>query len=475
LAEADNLRRIMGKKKEGKMIEQRDVFVTRAIRKGIDKVIAEKVFEDMAYFAGYGFNKSHSAAYALIAYQTAFLKANYPVQFMAALLSSEMNNTDKLVDYINECKDMDVPILPPDVNESFSGFTVVGNSIRFGLAAIKNVGKSAINRITQERIQNGKFKSLCEFLSRIGASVVNRRVNESMIRCGAFDSMGFFRSQLMEGLDAAMGYAARGQQDRINGQITLFEHEESFESPEPEVPTVDEWPSSEIFIGEKELLGFYVTGHPLSEYTNTIKMLTRDRLSQLPNINDGSEIIIGGVFNRITVKMNKRNEKWAIAHLEDLEAMSDLLFFSKVYDKLSAKIKEDTPVIVFARVDRRDDTPKLIANDIINLDDSISERIIGIKINIDNNTVSENDLEKLRELLLLYSGNCNVSFWFDVSQGKKFGVCAGKKYRVSPSIDLSIKIEEIIGTGKVSIKLRKEFVDDNKNRKRWNKPQEILS
>ncbi|HWT81819.1 MAG TPA: DNA polymerase III subunit alpha, partial [Candidatus Methylomirabilis sp.] len=277
MGEADILRRAMGKKNPELMAEQRKKFVDGAMAHGVSEKKAERIFGFMEQFAGYGFNKSHSAAYAIIAYQTAYLKANYPVEFMAALLTSEMADTDKIVKYIEECRAMGIEVMPPDVNESSNDFTVVGDKIRFGLVAVKNVGEAAIQSILNTRRERGRFRDLFDFCERADLRLVNKRVIESLIKCGAFDSLGARRSQLVSVVDKAMEAAASTQRDRAHGQVSLLDVLSStggVRRNPPSLPDLPEWDRSQLLAGEKETLGFYITGHPLAEYRGLIAKYT---------------------------------------------------------------------------------------------------------------------------------------------------------------------------------------------------------
>ncbi|NIP89018.1 MAG: DNA polymerase III subunit alpha, partial [Gammaproteobacteria bacterium] len=267
LGDADILRRAMGKKKQEEMAKQREKFLEGCRANKIPPKKAERIFDLMAKFAEYGFNKSHSAAYALVAYQTAYLKYHHRTAFMAAMLTSEKDNTDKILAYIGDCKASGINILPPDVNESMRDFSVVGEAdMRFGLAAVKNVGEGAIDSVIEARAEKGPFTSLVDFCERVDGRKANRRVLESLIKCGAFDFAGARRAQLMAGLDRAMEIAAGHQRDRASGQSRIFDLMGG-ESDEQEVklPNVPEWPERERLANEKEALGFYITGHPLAQ------------------------------------------------------------------------------------------------------------------------------------------------------------------------------------------------------------------
>ena len=262
----------MGKKKHDEMAKQKTLFISGCNKKGIAEKLAEKLFDQMAFFAGYGFNKSHSAAYALVTYQTAYLKAHYPTEFMAALLTSEMGNTDKMVGYFTECRELGLKILPPDANQSLKNFSVVPEGIRFGLAAIKNVGESAVDIVLEARDQDGPFTSFVDFCCRLDSQKVNKRVLEGLIKVGAFDSMRTSRASLFAVLDQAMDHAATIQRNKREGQTSLFELAPEDTSAEEDkgfgftIPQKPEWSQIELLQHERELTGFYITDHPLNRH-----------------------------------------------------------------------------------------------------------------------------------------------------------------------------------------------------------------
>ncbi|HEX30268.1 TPA: DNA polymerase III subunit alpha, partial [Candidatus Poribacteria bacterium] len=305
MGEADRLRRAMGKKLPEEMEMMEEKFIEGARKKGINPRMAEKIFSEMSKFAEYGFNKSHSAAYAYVAYQTAYLKANYPIEFMASLLSLEMGNAENILRYIYECRSMGIEVLPPDVNESFRDFTVIGDqSIRFGLSAVKNVGDSAVEAIIEARERGGKFSSLFDFCERVDHRRVNKRVVESLIKCGAFDSIDPHRSRLMANLRDAIEYGSRRQRERGGGQIGLFE---LVEGPQ-ELKEVAEWPQSLVLQYEKEALGFYLSGHPLAQYSDEIAKYSTVEADQLNEVADGQEVVMGGIVTRYKEVRTKKGE-----------------------------------------------------------------------------------------------------------------------------------------------------------------------
>jgi len=379
LGDADVLRSAMGKKKPAEMKAQRERFLEGATRNSIHKKVAEKIFDEMERFAGYGFNKSHSAAYAMIVYRTAFLKANYPRAYMAALLSSEMGNTDKISRYIQECEGHGIPILPPDVNESSVGFTVVEGGIRFGLAAIRNVGTGAVEHILERRRAHGPYTDLDDFAGDVDLRIVNRKTFESLIHSGAFDSLGWNRAQLAQALPSVLDSAARRHADRLSGQTGLFDSlatAEAFAGLRVEPPDAQEFPLRERLAREKELLGFYVTGHPLSDYRELIARINCAAINELQAAQDRSRVkvagIIAGVRNRLT---RKSNERMAVLELDDGRETIEALVFPRSYQQCGRVIEKDLPVLAVGSVDRRDERPKLIVDTLVPLDHAEREQI----------------------------------------------------------------------------------------------------
>ena len=334
LGDADLLRRAMGKKKAEEMAKQRERFVNGSLERGFPQKKVEKIFDLMEQFAGYGFNKSHSAAYAYLAFVTAYLKAHYPIDFLAALLTSETGNTAKVVKYINECREMGIRILPPDVNQSEWSFTPDGEAIRFGLGAVKNLGQGAVEAISKAREAEGPFTSIYQFCERVDLSAINRRMLESLIKAGAMDSLEGTRSQKMAALDSAMESAQRVQRDRECGQVGLFGELLAGEPHAMPLPNVPDWTEKDKLAGEKELLGFWVTGHPLDRYSDKIAELTTHDSSKLEGLNKGVEVTLCGVLSGVTRKRNKEGKPWAAMVLEDRVGSVEALLFTTNYERL---------------------------------------------------------------------------------------------------------------------------------------------
>lgn len=451
LAKADSLRRAISKKKEEVMQEARVDFVEGAVRNKMDRRIAEKVFNLIAHFAGYGFNKSHSAAYAMISYQTATLKANYPVEFMTALLTSEKDNQDKVVVYIDETKRMGIRVLPPDVNESFPQFTVVGDrTIRFGLAAVKNVGQSAIDAVIQGRIKRGGgFKTFYDFTENVDLRVVNRKVLESLIKCGAFDSMGLFRSQLFAILDDALSVASDLQKDRAKGQFSFFDSPESggvFKKNFREVPSIPEWPDNEKLAFEKEMLGFYVTGHPLDRYQKELKSYSTASTGTLAQKRDGEEVVMGGLAGKLKFTQTKKTgEKMAIVTLEDLEGTVEALVFPKTFKECGQHLVKDAVLFLKGKLDKREEDPKLIVNDAVPLTEAHKKFARSLRIHLEGDGLGEERLKTLQEVLLRYPGSTPVYLHFIQKDRPSSAILVDRSLFVSPGDGLIQALQKVVG------------------------------
>ncbi len=455
LPQADNLRRIMGKKIVEQMEKQQEAFVRGAVKKGVRKAVAEQIFEMVSRFAEYGFNKSHSAAYALIAYRTAYLKANYPVEYMAALLSSELNNTDKIAEYIAECVRMGIKILPPDVNESFARFTVVGNAIRFGLAAVKNVGAGAVDSILAARTRGGPFTSLYDFVCRVDARLVNKKVIESLICGGAFDGLGFRRARLMGVVERAIDRATEVQRDRKQGQGSFFDLLAGGPgacAENEEMPDVPEWPENQLLAQEKALLGFYVSGHPLARYGSEIERFATASTAKLAGLKNGATVKLGGIIAKLRIAFtHKKNEKMAVAVFEDLEGTVELLFYPRVYAKVAALVAEEAALLVTGKLEMEDDNPKIVAEEAIPLAEAQERCAAAMYVMVHLSDIEHGKLDGLKRLLESAPGSCPVFLDFSAPTGERVLMKTGRQFRVSPSPELVRSVEEILGESTVRL------------------------
>jgi DNA polymerase-3 subunit alpha len=373
MGEADILRRAMGKKDREMMATQRAKFIAGCKANGIDERKAEKVFDLMEKFAGYGFNKSHAAAYAVVAYHTAYLKANYPVEFMAALLTSEMGDTDKIVQYIEECRAMGISVLPPDVNLSMAQFTVAEKTIRFGLVAIKNVGEAAIQSILKTREEKGPISSLTDFCRRVDLRLLNRRVIESLIKAGAFDSLGARRAQFLVGLGQAMEDGQRHQRDRQEGQASFFDMMNDAHSPpgahsDAPLPTIAEWDADQLLAYEKEVLGLYLSGHPLARFRHLAESFGVSPIDELGLKSDGARVTLFGHVTALKEITTKSGDRMAFVTIEDMGGSVELTVFPEPFRASAAILRAGPPVLVRGRLDGAAEVKKVLAEEIRSLD-----------------------------------------------------------------------------------------------------------
>jgi DNA polymerase-3 subunit alpha len=444
LGKADILRWAMGKKKKAEMGKLQKDFIIGAKEKGIDKEDSKKIWDLMHYFSGYGFNKSHSAAYSLLSYYTAFFKANHPREYMAALLSSEMGNTDKVVHYIGECRDMGIDVLPPDVNESGFRFTVVEDGIRFGLGAVKNVGRGAIESIIEAREKVDGFETIYDFLEAVDLRLNNKRVVESLIMSGALDSVQGHRAQLLEGLDKAIRAVTRVESDRIKGQMNLFEACGDPESTAtyPPLPKVKRWNKFKKLAMEKELIGFYISGHPLERYKGIMTACANSDTATFQEESDDREHIIGGVFTQARRLVDRKGKEMAFATLEDFKGTIEVIAFNEVFERHGERIKMDLPVIVRGRRSRRDEEiPRMVLEEVIRLDDLHKNGRVALRLML-SNEVDEETLEQLKAALLEHPGNCPVLI--AVRENGTINILRSQTLGVLPSQSLIMSVQGVL-------------------------------
>jgi len=412
LGEADLLRRAMGKKKAAEMAKQKSRFEEGAEKNKIDKDKATYIFDLMEKFAGYGFNKSHSAAYAMVTYQTAYLKKHYPAEFMAAQLSCESGNTDKITVYISECRNMGIEVLPPHVNNSFEDFHVVDGKIVFGLSAVKNVGEGAVSSILQARSEDGAFCSFQDFARRVDLRKVNKKVIESLIKCGAFDSLGPSRRSMFEVLDSVLEQAGGFQRERIDGQFNLFAGEclpgRQNNFGDVPIPMVPEWEDLMKLAFEKDLMGFYVTGHPLMKFEDFIKNFTNASASSLGNLPASSQVRIAGLVKKMREITTKKGDRMAFVELEDLTGTVEVTVFSDLYLPNRELLQSSEPLMVTGIKEGENDAPKIRANEIYPLEDSPRYLSRGLLIRISALGSDPKQIKDLKRILNQYKGRTPV-------------------------------------------------------------------
>lgn len=434
LGEADILRRAMGKKLHEEMEKERVPFVARAKDNGVDPSKANRIFDQMVKFAGYGFNKSHSAAYALIAYQTAYLKAHYPVEFMAALLNSFLSSTDQVVKLINECSEKQIEILPPDVNASSKDFTVLGGKIRFGLGAVKNVGEGAIEAILNARRDKGAFQSLYDFCLRVDTQKVNRRVLEQLIKCGAFDTLHQGRSRVLAALDDAMEKAQVVQRDRQSGQINMFDQLRSKrKAPAPVLPDVPDWDTRMLLQFEKESIGFYISGHPLDSYGRELESLCTTSTQAVREKRDGAEVALCGLLSVTKELTTKKGERMAFLSLEDREGTIEVVSFSDTFGQARPLLESDAPLVVFGKVQHDEKGSKVVANGISSIEDAQLQMVDSVRIHLNADKLDRDGLMRLRHVLMTHPGECRAFVHLTVEGKGEAVIAVSPKLNVNPS------------------------------------------
>lgn len=447
LGEADLLRRAMGKKKKEEMDQQRARFLSGALERNVPEKKATKIFDLMEQFAGYGFNKSHSAAYAFLAYVTGYLKANYPQEFMSALLTSETGTPDKVTKAINEARERGLQVLPPDVNYSGKNFEPDGEAIRFGLSAIKNVGEAAVEKILAAREEAGKFRSLHHFAETVESGAINRRMIESLIKAGAMDSFGAKRSQLNAVIDAAMEAGARAQRDADSGQTGLFgEMLASEEHADPPLPNLPEISEKDRLAGEKEMIGFYVTGHPLDAYAEKIAECATHDSSMFEDLTKGTEMVLCGVINSIQRRKNKDNDNWAILMVEDRLGTFEALVFAKQYGGIQQFLVEDTAVKISGTAMPDEGAPKRInVKDVVPLDKVAVHypSLMGLRVPVGRNGSDEEKLRSLSELFRKKPGSTSVRL--KLERRGDFVADLDVPLRVRPDREFKAEIEKLLG------------------------------
>ncbi len=447
MAEADGLRKAMGKKIQAMMVEHRERFMKGTKENNIEPAKAKEIFDLMEKFGGYGFNKSHSAAYALIAYQTAYLKAHFPLEFMAALLTSEMNSIDGVVKFITECRSHDIAVLPPDINASDKEFTVAEGKIRFGLVAVKNVGEGAIVAIIVARNEGGLFSSLFNFCERVDLRKVNKRVIESLIRCGAFDSTKEYRNRMITVLEDALDYGQRVHKERLDPQMGLFDlTEASTESLNvPPMPQIDEWEESELLMYEKESLGFYISRHPLERYRAQMEKYANVTAESIKEAGDRSVIRMGGLIRSTKVIRTKKEELMAFATIEDLFGSVEAVIFPSVYSSVSDLLVEDAPVFLQGEVQKEEKNAKVLVDKIISMEKAEEEWTATVHVHMDVAKVDKDILAKLHHIFNQYPGNCQAYLHLIMDQKTETIIAVADTIGVKSCASLNRDVNELLG------------------------------
>ncbi|MCL4502214.1 MAG: DNA polymerase III subunit alpha [Deltaproteobacteria bacterium] len=450
LAEADLLRRAMGKKDPAVMASQRDRFVSGAVERGVAKAKATELFNLIEKFAGYGFNKSHSAAYALVAYQTAYLKAHYPLEFLAAVLNSEINNTVSLAKHIMEARDQGIELLPPDINRSDRDFTVEDGKVRYGLAGVKNVGTGAIQEILAARGPN-RFEGFRDFLVRISLNKVNRKVLESLIQAGAFDTVQPRRSRLMAGLDEALEKTQNLKRQQASKQMSMFGGLEVSQGDDDWLPEAEPWEKNVKLAREKEALGVYLSGHPLDAYRTLLKTRVRITTADLTEVADGQEVALGAVVTALKEKVGKRGGRLAICTLEDLAGSIEALIFSDVYEKAEALLhRESLPLWVKGNLIQEENGPKLRVQEIAPLETALPPWPARLDLRLRAAAVTKEQLVQLKEILHRHAGPVPAFLYF-LHPGEEAVLALPPDLGLTPSAHLMEEVNRLLGYPALSI------------------------
>lgn len=462
LGEADVLRRIMGKKQPELLPPEEEKFVRQAVAKGYDEKTAKEVFDKMAMFAGYGFNKSHSAAYSVVAYQTMFFKANYPAEYMAAVLSHNMNDIKKVSFFIEECQRIGIEVDPPNINTAKGRFIARNNRVQYGMAAIKGVGSSAIDQIVKERSENGEFRSLFDFSARIDTRICNKKTIESLIQAGAFDSLHENRAQLLASIEDVLNYAARKQEDERLNQVSLFGDMAGSGGglSEPRLRECEPWSNIERLNRERDLIGFYLSGHPLDRYREESLLFASQTLSEeeIRGMNDRDTVKIIGIITSVKRISDRKGRPMCFVQIEDLKGTIEALIFSDVYDRHQGLIASDTIVLLDGTLSKREEPVKLIANSlerVQNLREKYQKQL-ELQLHLHTGELTEADLNQMAALFSLYKGETPVKLRIESEFSNEPLLMNVRKFVVEPSNELISGLRELFGKEAVSLKKNRE-------------------
>jgi len=458
MGEADHLRKAMGKKNPAMMNEQKPKFISGAISRGVPEDKARAIFDDMAQFAHYGFNKSHAAAYARVACQTAYLKAHFPVEFMAALITIDMENSDKVIRYIRECEEKGILVHPPHVNHSCWQFKPEGEGIRFGLGAVKGVGQSAAGAIVEGR-EPGPYKSLFDFCERVDLKSMNKKTVERLIKAGAFEGLGPDRARMMAALDAALEKGQMACREREAGQTNLFEmigEASGADYMQEHYPEVQPWSSTELLANEKEALGFYLTGHPLARYEHMMKMYNiMDSARVILETANGQEVLIGGMVTakkEILTKKSGNKERMAFITLTDLKGSIESVVFASVYrDAVGWLDQEELPVVVRGRVEKSEDKTKILASEIFPLDKAPEKLSLTMHLTLTRPAASPELVEAIGRLILAHKGRAKVVIHVLIPERSETIITLPGQYRANPDRELIKALENMLGQNAVNM------------------------
>ena len=475
LGRADLLRRAMGKKKPEVMAKERPAFVEGCAQATPDMTTAaaDRIFDTMTEFANYGFNKSHAAAYAIVAYQTGYLKAHYPAEFMCAQISSEIGNFDKLPGFVAEAGDMGLKVLPPDINHSLDRFAPEDGNVRFGLAGIKSVGEGAAQAIVAERNANGPYASFTDFFRRLDPGVINKRVLEALVKCGAMDCFGMHRARLFNNIDFCIRRAADALEDKASGQSNLFDMLDAKDagSASPDVlPDTPQWLEKECLTYERELLGIYMTGHPLNRYRRIIKDLQTFSLSKAADTQDNKDVRVAGMASSVTRRISKQSkEPWAVLVLDDGETSMEVLVFSEAFKKYEGACIPDQPVLVCGALSKRDDPAKIIAREVFPLADAPRQFSSKVIAGIRADGGAPKRIAALRKLVDAYPGTTPLFLCLIYPDKRRILIESARALPVDPSPEFIVEAEKLLGRNSMKFIAKKDIYKEPRPERRWSR------
>jgi DNA polymerase-3 subunit alpha len=475
LGKADMLRRAMGKKKKEVMEKERAGFIEGCMKtNAIPAEQAGQIFDNIEKFAGYGFNKAHAAAYGIVTYQTAYMKAHYPAEFMCAQISSEIGNFDKLPGFVAEAEEMGLKVLPPDVNRSLDRFAPEEGQVRYGLAGIKSVGEGAAEAIVRERQASGAYASFANFCERVDPAAVNKRVLEALIKCGAMDGFGMHRARLFNAIDFAFSRAAEKQREKASGQSNLFDLLGAADagSADPNsLPDCPKWTEKENLSYERELLGIYMTGHPLTRYRRIIKDIQTFSLAKVAEASDNKDVRVAGMASSVTRRISKQSkEPWAVLVLDDGETNIEVLVFSEAFKKFEAACLPDTPVLVCGTLSKRDEQPKIIAREVYPLLDAprhFGDKVVAAVKIADGQAFKR--MEGLRQLVDKHPGSTPLLICLIYPDKRKVLVQPSRSLTIEPTPEFITDAEALLGRNAMKFVAKKEIYKEPRPERRWSR------
>jgi DNA polymerase-3 subunit alpha len=451
------------------MAQQKGEFVDGSVKKGIDRKIAEQVFDMIETFARYGFVKAHSTGYAIIAYQTAYLKAHYPAEFLAAALTSEMGNSTRVNVFRNECKELGIGLMPPDINKGLVHFNVVDGKIVFSLAAVKNVGHSAVESIVTARDKDGEFSDIFDFCTRIDLRLANKKALESLVQCGAFDSLEPNRARLFNNVENLINYGAKMQRDAESGQSSLFGGDSPVDTMKPNLAEAESWSDAETRDREKGVLGFYLSSHPLEDNKLEYQAFAEYKLEELADLKDGVKVFVGGVVSEVDIRISRSNNQYGRITIEDFTDAVQVLVFSPCFENRKNILVEGNNIFVVGTLNTKEgEKPTIVADDVLDMKIASKEIKGRVHLLIDEAKLSDTVIKDLDDAFKQNKGELEIVFHFK-SNGTEL-ISKTRKYRIEPTSKFLAELTDKFGANCVKVEIAKPANNNNNGRGgRWKK------